>query len=58
MLSNFYNEFSAVFERNVNCIVNLRQMAFLEFDIQYGTDNLCDFTNIITCQLFSPYFLR
>ena len=55
MLSNLYNQPAAVFQRNIDCFVNLRQITFLEFDIQNGTDNLSNFTNIITCHLFSPY---
>ena len=58
MLSNLYNQPAAVFQRNIDCFVNLRQITFLEFDIQNGTDNLSNFTNIITCHLFSPYFLH
>ena len=58
MLSNLNDQLAAIFERDVDRIVDLRQSALRKLDIQNGTDNLCNLTYIFICHLlFSLYLI-
>ena len=57
MLGYFYNQSAAVFCGNINGFIDVRQLALAELDIQYGTDDLGDLTNILFCHLVSPLFI-
>ena len=46
-----------VFERNTDCVVNFRQIAFRKFDIQNGANNLGNLTDIICHRLFLLNYL-
>ena len=57
MLGYFYNQSAAVFCSDINGFIDVRQLALAELDIQYGTDDLGDLTNILFCLLVSPLFI-
>ena len=53
MLRYFYYQFAfSIFERNFDSIIDLWQITFCELNVQHGTDNLGNFTNIICHRLF------
>ena len=54
MLRHLNGELFSVLQRNPDRIIDLRQIAFLELDVQYGTDDLDDLTHFLVCHVFSP----
>ena len=57
VLGDFYYQFFSISGRNFDSIVDLRQVAFCEFNIQNGTNNLGNFTYIICHAIISPCLL-
>ena len=56
MLGNFGNQLAAVLTLNPDRLIDQRKLTRLEANIQYGTDDLGDLTNILFCHLVSPLF--
>ncbi len=49
MLCNFYHKFSSILARNLNRIVDLRQVSFRKLKVKNGTDNLGNLPYIFIC---------
>ena len=54
MLGNLNREDPAILCGDLNGVIDLRQPALGNFDIQNGTDDLSNFTNVFLCHLTSP----
>ena len=57
VLRYFHNQNTAVFGVYFNCFINFRQVALRELNIQYGTDDLSDFSDCCFCHFlfFTPF---
>ena len=56
MLSNLNRKILSIFQRNFDGIVDFRQTAGIELDIQYGADNLSYLTDIFLCHNLNSFY--
>ena len=54
MLGNLNDQLPTIFSGDLNGVIDFRKSALGEFNIQNGTDDLSDLTNVILCHLISP----
>ena len=54
ILSHLHHQPAAVIQRNLDGLVDFRNLALGELDVDNRTDDLCDFANILFCHLVSP----
>ena len=55
MLRHLYYQRSSILLLNVDCLLNGRQSATGEFNIQHGANDLRDFSYILFCHIFTPF---
>ncbi len=61
VLCNFHNKLLAIRAGDPNRFIDLRKLSVGKLDIQYGADNLCDFTvactSVFCCHILIPFIM-